>query len=58
MVTILKHGSDKKSIRRLLIEMTKERKPKKGVDTFRYCGTITLNKDPMTLQKELRDEWE
>ena len=58
MVTILKQGSDKKTIKKLLSEMVKQRNPKKGVDTFKYCGTITLDKDPMSIQKELRDEWE
>lgn len=30
----------------------------KGVDTTRFCGVIKLAKDPLVIQKELRDEWE
>ncbi|MDZ7648403.1 MAG: hypothetical protein U5K54_15125 [Cytophagales bacterium] len=30
----------------------------KGVDTSKYCGVIKLSKDPLTIQKELRNEWE
>lgn len=29
----------------------------KGVDTHKYCGVIKLKKDPLVIQKELRDEW-
>ncbi|MFM7486863.1 MAG: hypothetical protein ACKOC0_06930 [Cytophagales bacterium] len=30
----------------------------KGVDTRKYCGVIKLQKDPLAIQKELRNEWE
>lgn len=30
----------------------------KGFDAWKYCGTITLTEDPLTIQKRLRDEWE
>lgn len=30
----------------------------KGVDTLKYCGVIKLKKDPLAIQKRLRDEWE
>jgi hypothetical protein len=29
-----------------------------GVDTHKYCGVIKISKDPLAIQKELRDEWE
>jgi hypothetical protein len=30
----------------------------KGVDTRKYCGVIKPTRDPLTIQKELRNEWE
>lgn len=35
----------------------KKKSEKKGVDTFKYCGVITLDEDPLAIQKRLRDEW-
>lgn len=56
MVAILKQGTDKKTMRKLLEELQKRRKPK-GVSVRKYCGTIKLTKDPMAIQKKMRDEW-
>ena len=58
MVTIIKQGSTRERIKALLEAMRKNRKPKKGVDTFKYSGTLTLEMDPMEIQRQLRDEWE
>lgn len=57
MVTTLKQGATKKSIQRLLKDLTKELKPK-GVDVYKYVGKINLHKDALTIQKMLRNEWE
>lgn len=57
MVTVLRQGATKKSIREILIKLAKDLKPK-GVDTYSYVGKINLNKDALTIQKSLRDEWE
>jgi len=35
----------------------KKKSEKKGVDTLKYCGVITLDEDPLAIQKRLRDEW-
>jgi hypothetical protein len=35
----------------------KKKLEKKGVDTLKYCGVITLDEDPLVIQKRLRDEW-
>ncbi len=57
MVTTLKRGATKKSIRQILHKLAQEIKPK-GVDVFAYCGKIKLQKDALTIQKKLRNEWE
>ena len=57
MVTVLKQGATKKNIRELLDKLAKNIKPK-GVDVYKYVGTIQLKKDALTIQKALRDEWE
>lgn len=54
MATIIKKKSDKKSMARKF----KKAITSKGVDTRKYCGVIVLNRDPLAIQKELRDEWE
>jgi hypothetical protein len=57
MVTTIKQGATKKSIRSILKNLAKELKPK-GVDVYKYVGKISLNKDAMNIQRELRNEWE
>ncbi len=56
MVTLLKRGATKKNIKKVLDGMSKEREMV-GVDTYKYCGKISLNRDALIIQKELRDEW-
>ena len=57
MVTTLRQGATKKSIRSLLENLAKELKPK-GVDAYKYVGKISLKKDALNIQRELRNEWE
>lgn len=57
MVTTIKQGATKRSIRSILKNLAKELKPK-GVDVYKYVGKISLNKDAMNIQRELRNEWE
>ncbi|QMU64621.1 MAG: hypothetical protein GKR88_10195 [Flavobacteriaceae bacterium] len=57
MVTTLKQGATKKSIKNILENLTKELKPK-GVDVYKYLGKINLKKDALSTQRELRNEWE
>ena len=57
MVTILRQGATKKSIRNILEKLVKEIKPI-GVDVYKYCGKINLKKDALKIQRELRNEWE
>ena len=56
MVTVLKQGASKKNISSIFEKLRKDLKPK-GVDVYKFLGKIKLGKDPLTLQKELRNEW-
>jgi hypothetical protein len=55
MVTIIKKGTSKEKI---LIALSKRTIKIKGPDLKKYCGSISLQEDPMELQKKMRDEWE
>ena len=57
MVTTLKQGATKKNIKTILKKLKKELKPK-GVDVYKYLGEISLQKDALDIQKELRNEWQ
>lgn len=57
MVTTIKQGASKKSINETLKKLLTKLKPK-GVDTYKYCGKITLKRDALIIQKQLRNEWE
>ncbi len=57
MVMVLRQGATKKSIRKILENLAKELKPK-GVDVYKYVGKISLKKDALNIQRELRNEWE
>ncbi len=57
MVTVLRQGATKKSIQNILKQLMKEVKPK-GVDVYEYCGAIKLKKDALSIQRDLRNEWE
>lgn len=56
MVTILKKGASKSSIRHLLTRLRK--REGKGINIHKYVGKISLNADALLIQKKLRDEWE
>jgi len=57
MVTVIQKGSSRKAINSLLVKAQKK-KVRKGVDVKKYCGLIDLKKDPLSLQKQWRNEWE
>lgn len=56
MIATLKRGASKKSIIEVL-ETIYKRTILKGVDTRMFCGKVSLEKDALSIQKELRDEW-
>ena len=55
MVTTIKKGTSREKIR---LALKKRRVKVKGPDLKKYCGSITLLKDPMEIQKECRNEWD
>jgi hypothetical protein len=54
MVTIIKKGTDKITIQKAFDSVI----TRKGMDAYKYCGKVKLEKDSLTIQKKLRDEWE
>lgn len=56
MVTILKYGSKKEAIKRLMERLNQET-DSKGIDAYKYCGVISIEEDPLDIQSKLRDEW-
>ncbi|WP_375579489.1 hypothetical protein ABWH96_21250 [Marivirga tractuosa] len=54
MVTVIKKGSNKEKIEAALSKL----KSRKSFDAYKYCGAVKLNKDPLQIQKQMRDEWE
>ena len=55
MVTIIKKGTSREQILKAL----KKRQVKvKSPDLKKYCGSISLQEDPLEMQKKWRDEWE
>mgnify|MGYP001791600876 FL=1 len=55
MVTTIKKGTSREKIRLALKKRTTK---VKGPDLKKYCGSISLQEDPLVLQKILRNEWE
>jgi hypothetical protein len=54
MATVIKRKSNRRNISKIFDKAVSS----KGVDTKKYCGVIKLSKDPLVIQKQLRDEWE
>ncbi len=57
MVTIIRKDSSEKELKEAMQKLS-ERQKEKGVDTFKYCGIIRLKKDPLLIQKKMRNEWQ
>ncbi|MEY4703068.1 MAG: hypothetical protein RIR96_965 [Bacteroidota bacterium] len=53
MVYILKKGATKKEIE----SIEKRLHSKREINYSKYFGKIKLKKDPLVIQKELRNEW-
>jgi hypothetical protein len=54
MVTTIKKGTSRDKIRLALKKRTMKIK---GPDLKKYCGSISLQEDPLVMQKLLRNEW-
>ncbi len=58
MVLTIKRGATKKKIKNILDAIAKKEVKPLGIDVYKYVGKISLDKDALTIQKELRNEWE
>ena len=56
MVMVLRRGSDKQAIENLS-EKLRKRDSQKGLDAFKYGGSLSIDEGGLELQKRLRDEW-
>jgi len=54
MVIVIKSGTDKTNIQKALDSV----KVQKGLNAYKYCGKVHLEKNPLIIQKKLRNEWE
>lgn len=57
MVLVLKQGAAKKEIETIEKKLYEE-KVATGFNAEKYNGALPLSKDPLIIQKKLRDEWE
>jgi hypothetical protein len=57
MVFVLKKNATKKDIEAINKKLYKK-KAAGGFNAAKYNGVLRLKKDALTLQKEMRDEWE
>lgn len=55
MITTIKKGTSSKNIR---LALKKRPVTVKSPDLKKYCGSISLEQDPLEMQKKWRDEWE
>lgn len=63
MIVTITSRSSKEEIQAALKKLEQnnlkhKRKDKNDFDAYRFCGVIKLKEDPMTLQKNWRNEWE
>ena len=57
MVLVLKKGATKKDIEALEKKLYKD-KISVGFNARKYNGMLKIEEDPLTIQLNLRDEWE
>lgn len=57
MTFIINKKTTKKEFVKLLSSIKKSKKTN-GIDLFKHCGVITLKKDALQIQKEMRNDWE
>jgi hypothetical protein len=56
MTIIIDKNTTKKEFVKLLASISKTKKTI-GVDLSKHCGVLKLKKDPLQIQKEMRDDW-
>ena len=57
-LSMAQNSDTMKSKEKILIALKKRTVKIKSPDLKKYCGSISLQEDPMELQKKMRDEWE
>lgn len=55
MVLVINKKTSLKEFEKLFDKMLRS---KKGIDTKKYCGVLSLKEDPLELQKKWRNEWQ
>jgi hypothetical protein len=55
MITTIKKGTSTEKIR---LALKKRQVKTNSPDLKKYCGSISLQEDPLEMQKKWRDEWE
>jgi hypothetical protein len=55
VITTIKKGTSSEKIR---LALKKRTAIVKSPDLKKYCGSISLDQDPLEMQKKWRDEWE
>jgi len=61
MVVTINSNSTPEEIRKALVKLSGKRVGKTAAKKFnahKYCGVIKLNESPLTIQREMRNEWE
>ena len=53
MTIVIKKHTDKITMQKLIGSMTKKRK----FDAKKFCGKLKVNKSPIEIQNEMRNEW-
>lgn len=54
MVVVIKKGSSKETIKRLIKKLNKSN----GFDAKKHSGVIKLHESPLDIQKRLRNDWQ
>ena len=57
MTYIINKNTTKKEFVKLLATIKRSKKST-GIDLSKHCGVLKLKKDPLQIQKEMRDDWE
>jgi hypothetical protein len=56
MVTIINKGTQRDQLKAIFEKLRKKRLLSQR-DLSKYCGVLSLNEDPLELQKKWRDDW-
>ncbi|TAG31675.1 MAG: hypothetical protein EAZ35_03215 [Sphingobacteriia bacterium] len=57
MVLVLKNGDDKTVVKAIEKKLFKH-KSTEGFNAKKFNGTIKLEENPLSIQKNMRDEWQ